>query len=348
MSAIVGAWVLAATSMAIQAPRANPGADAMRYGALVQRYLRDDGDEALREIVTWSPGALIAAVGEVEDDAIRVVLPAAVMLHTEAALYLYEEEGSEEADGQWDCARRLAGLNTWTKEQEAFLRAWYRAAGLLSLGSYGVDNAILLLDRGVLLFPDDPFLAFALGQAYEARGTFRNGRVPSVQPKLSSAAKKDLHTAEGLYRELLNRDPLLWEARLRMGRCIWLDGRAEAALAELERTASGADPARLRYLAHLFIGDLYRRQSRMPEARQEFARAVEIWPDGQTAALGLAETLHTLGERSGAGAALEAAITERGGTPRIDPYHGYHFGDRAEHKRLLEAARDMARAPSAR
>ncbi|HEY7513417.1 MAG TPA: tetratricopeptide repeat protein [Vicinamibacteria bacterium] len=359
MSAVVAAWVLASSAMAIQSPRADPAADALRYGAVVQQYLRGDGDEAIREVLTWNRGALSEAVGFVEEDesgkeglpqtrAVVAAFPAAVMLHTEAALYLNEKDDDEGAGAHWGYARRLAELPPRTKPQEAFLRAWYHAVGLFCLGSFGVDNAIVFLQRGLQRFPDDRPIALALGQAYEARGTYRNGRVPSVQPNLSSDAKKDLRTAESFYRELLSQDPQLWEARLRIGRCAWLGGRPEAALAEFQRTGSEADDARLRYLAHLFTGDLYRRQSLVPEARQEFARAVELWPDGQTAALGLAEALHTLGERTEAGAALQAAIVERAGTPRLDPYHVYHFGYRAEQRRLLEAVRDLARASSNR
>jgi tetratricopeptide (TPR) repeat protein len=357
MSAIVAAWLLAAAT--IQPPKADPAAHAVRYGALVQRYLRGDGGEAVREVLAWDRGDLAEAVGAVSDDEgaldglplVRSVLagfPAAVMLHTEAALYLNEKDDDEGSDAHWGYARRLAELPPRTKEQTAFLRAWYHAVGLFFLGSFGADNAIDFLQRGLRLFPDDRALVLALGQALEARGTFRNGRVPSVQPKLSSDAKKDLRSAESFYRELLSKDPSFWEARLRIGRCAWLGGRNEEALAEFRKSGSEADDARLRYLAHLFTGELYRRQSLVTEARQEFARAVELWPDGQTAALGLAEALHTMGERTQSGAALQAGIVERGGTQRLDPYHMYHFGYRAEHKRLLEAVRDLARSSSAR
>lgn len=121
-----------------------------------------------------------------------------------------------------------------------------------------------------------------------------------------------------------------------------LSGRSDPALVELRQVAATTSDARLRYLAHLFAGDLLRRQSRVLEARQEFDRAVEAWPGGQAAALGLAETLHSLGERAEAASRLESAIGDRNGSAVPDPFRSYHFGDRAEQKRLLEAAKSRA------
>ena len=355
---LVALSVVAATSgpcPSASRAAAPPRTDTAAYAALVEEYVQGDGDAALREIVTWKPEALTEVVGAIATASIaesnasvqaRAVLgafPAAVMLHTEAGLLLNGQEDSEGAALQWRHALRLAELYPLTKKQAAFLRAWYRAFGLFCLSSYGVDNATSLLKRGVQRFPDDLPLALALGQVYEARGTFWQGRVPSVHPDLPPEARKELRTAEALYREVLSRDPLRAEARLRLGRCLSLSDRADLALPELQRCGSSTDDARLRYLALLFAGDLHRRESRLPEARQEFARAVEAWSGGQAAALSLAEALHALGERAEAGSALEAASAERGAPLRPDPFRSYSFGDRAEHRQLLEGVRAMAR-----
>src|SRR5206468_8596428 len=93
------------------------------------------------------------------------------------------------------------------------------------------------------------------------------------------------------------------------------------------------------YLAHLFAGIQLRRQSQWSEAREELTRALEAWPEGQIAALSLAEILHTLGERGEAAATLGGAIEDQGDPKRPDPARVYYLGDRAEQKQLLEAVK---------
>lgn len=239
-------------------------------------------------------------------------------------------------------AQILAELDPTSREQSDFLRAWYRALGSFFLGSYLARDAVALLERGLQRFPDDMGIALALGQACEARGTFAEGQVLSARPELSSDGRNDLLTAERLYRDLLARDPSLAEARLHLGRVLDIDGRSEAALIELRQLGVSSVEARLRYLGHLFAGDLLRRQARLAAAREEFALAGEAWLGGQAASLGLAEALQSLSERAEAASALTAAVEDRE-PARPDPFRSYHFGDRVEQKRRLEAVKAMAR-----
>jgi tetratricopeptide (TPR) repeat protein len=343
-----------AASVADAQPRANPVADAMWYWELVQGYARGDSDDdALEKIVAWEPHVVTGVIAQVEEAshagsnktvqvrAILAAFPAAVMLHTEAGLLLSWQEDSNGAGLQWSYAQRLAELHPSTREQAEFLRAWYQSFGLFCLGSYGVDNATVVLERGVARFPDDERLGLALGTVYEARGMFWRGRVPSLEPNLSSEARRELQRAESLYRDVLVRDPSHGEARLRLGRCLAIREGGETALPELRRVESGTEDARLLYLSRLFAGELLRREGRLPEAHRELSRAVEAWPAGQAAALSLAELLHTMGDRSEAASVLQAAIA---GPESADPFRTYSFGDRAEHKRLLEATRSLAKA----
>jgi tetratricopeptide (TPR) repeat protein len=343
-----------AASVADAQPRANPVADATWYWELVQGYARGDSDDALEKIVAWKPHVVTGVIAQVEDAsqagsnktvqvrAILAAFPAAVMMHAEAGLRLNWQEDQSGAVLQWGHALRLAALPPTSGEQAAFLRAFYHSFGLFCLGSYGVDNATAVLERGVARFPDDVRLVLALGTVYEARGTFWSGRVPSLEPNLSSESRRELQRAESLYRDVLLRDPSQGEARLRLGRCLALREGGETALLELRRVESATDDPRLLYLSRLFAGELFRRDGRLPEAHREFSRAVEAWPAGQAATLSLAELLHTMGDRSEAASALQAAIA--GPPESADPFRSYSFGDRAEHKRLLVAARSLAKA----
>jgi tetratricopeptide (TPR) repeat protein len=273
---------------------------------------------------------------------VRQALPAAIMLHTESGLSLNWLGDSAAAATQWRHAEMLAALEPATPEQAAFLRAWHQALGLYFLGSYAVEEAVDLLGRGLERFPDDAPIALALGQAYEARGTFARGRTLSLQVRPSRDSMRDLRAAEDLLQGLVARDPALAEARLHLGRVLDLTGRSDAALAEFREVAAGGAP-RQRYLAHLFAGELLRRRSRLAEAREEFTQATGAWPGGQAAAIGMSETLHRLGERAAAASTLTEAIEDRGGPPPADPFRTYHFGDRAEQKRLLETVKATVR-----
>ncbi|HXB53817.1 MAG TPA: tetratricopeptide repeat protein [Vicinamibacteria bacterium] len=322
------------------------------YAKLVEEYRHGDSNRAIAEVIDWKPEAVLDAIQEVEKaerpplagGPARDVLasfPAAVMLHTEAGLYLNYRRGV--GPNQWPLAMRLAELKPVTSEQGAFLRAWYHAFGLYLLGSYLHPEAFALLGRGLQRFPDDVSIALALGQASESIGTVpRKGELVFVRPDPSKERKFPLRAAEDIYRSLLARDPLLGEAKLRLGRVLALTGRADLALGELRVVATGND-ARLRYLAHLFSGDILRRGSRLVDARPEFRQALDAWPGGQAAALGLAETLHSLGERAKAASGLTAAIQDNGDSVRSDPFRSYSVGDEAEQRQLLEMVKAMAR-----
>jgi tetratricopeptide (TPR) repeat protein len=323
--------------------RADPLADVIAHVRLVEEYEHGDDDRAIAEIIAWKPDVIAGMIEQVEQKrsagsgatvevrTLLVKFPVAVMLHTEAGLHLNGRGEVAGAGSQWNAAWRFAELLPFTPEQNAFLRAWYHAFGLSLLGSGNADS-LMTLERGRQRFPDDAPIALALARVYEMRGTF-----------VDDVSQYDLRKAEGICRTLLARDPGMAEARLRLGRVLQLRGAPELALPELERVASTAEDARLRYLAHLFTGDLYRRRARLPEAQHEFGKAFEAWPGGQAGALSLAAILHALGERAEAASAVQTAIEDRGELMAPDPYRTYHSGNRAEQKLLLERVKAMVR-----
>jgi tetratricopeptide (TPR) repeat protein len=347
---------LLALSPALSAPAvAAAGTEAVppSYVEVVEQYGNGDRKRAMQEVIAWHADVLArltaqvakarssGARADIQMAAIRGRLPAAVMLHTQAGLYLSWREDGAGAWRQWLAAQALAELPTFAAEQAAFLRAWYHAFGLFFLGSYNLDQSIEVLDRGRRRFPDDVPLALAAGQAYEARGASRAGQVHG-RTGSADVVTPDLDAAERIYRDLLALDPSLGEARLRLGSVVEMTGQPELALTLFRQTAATTPDGRLRYLSHLFAGNLLRHRSRMREAEQEFRLALRAWPAGQAAALSLAETLHAAGERTSAGGVLVPVIAAEGVTPAADPFRTYSFGDRAEHKRLLEMVAERA------
>jgi tetratricopeptide (TPR) repeat protein len=321
------------------------------YRELVYEYRRGEQDRSITAIIGWSDADMARVRGRftavqkspaastTPAAMILAMLPAAVMLHTEAGLYLSWKGDAKAAWRQWSQALAVAEASP-TDSQAGFLRAWYRAFGLFCTGSYIATDAIRVLDLGRARFPDDALIALALAQAYEARGTSLAGS--GAGPGRLQASSADLGAAEGIYRELLSRDPSQAEARLRLGRVLELRGQRDQALAEMGQAAAAPDK-RVQYLSHLFAGDLLRRQSRIPEARQQLAQALAAWPSGQAAALSLAETLHAAGDGEAAAKTLATALGAGASMPTPDPFRTYQCGDRAEHKALLEALTGQAR-----
>jgi tetratricopeptide (TPR) repeat protein len=332
------------------------------YAKMVDEYRSGDRELALSQALDWKPekvwfaisiverlqrGTLPAGTSARSKEAAQLVLaslPAAIMLHTEAGLYLNSQRGGVSFGGGWLWreAIRLAELDPATEDQRVFLRSWYRAFGLFFIGSYLGGDAIELLDRGHNRFPDDAPISLALGQAYEACGHTLDDIV-TVRIGLLTETRHPLHEAEVIYRGLITQDASLGEARLRLGRVLAITGRVEPALEEFQQLVATERDLRLKYLAHLFAGDALRRESRLSDASTEFGRALEACPDGQAAALGLAETQHSLGRRLEATQALTNAIEDRDGRVRSDPFRTYSLGARDEQKRLLESVRDLAR-----
>ncbi len=326
---------------------------AAEYARLVKEYRMGNGDDAIRQLLTWEPALVAAAMRDAalprrEHESGQPIIepgsfPAAIMLHTEAGLRLAYEGKGVEAAFQWFVAERIA-LAPYGLERPAFLRAWYHALGQYFLGSRN-DDAIALLEQGRTQFPDDPSIALSLGPAYEARGTFSGGRMSSAWADRSGDERLSLAKAEGIYRSVLAVDATCTEARLRLGRVLQFNQQPEAGLVELRRvTAAAATPARLRYLAHLFIGDQLLHLGAgadESEAAQELERALQAWPAGQAAALSLARILHSQGRRGEAAQVLEGAITAKA-LDGEDPFRTYHSGDRMQERPLLEKVKAMA------
>jgi tetratricopeptide (TPR) repeat protein len=333
-------------------PHENPSVDIRAYAGWIERYRKGDG-AVLEEVAAQDPRAMGGAIREVEratpndDDGppsargVRAVFPTAVMLHTEAGLFLNWRGDGARAFQQWQHARRLSELAPVTAEQTAFLRAWYGAFGAYFLGSTYLDDASSLLERGAKRFPEDKAIALLRAEVYDAKGVCEEEGAGSDGPRLTPLAGADFATAAALYRELMAGDPPSIEAKLRLGRVLALTGHSDEALVQFREVAARTDVPRLAYLSHLFTGEILRRALRVSKAKDEFVLALHAFPSGQAAALGLAEALHTLGDVGGSAATLATTIGGEESAP-VDPYRTYVFGDHDEQKRRLQELKAMA------
>ncbi|HEX6324659.1 MAG TPA: tetratricopeptide repeat protein [Vicinamibacterales bacterium] len=337
----------------------NMAAVLTRAALLLPAHEPSASDPLFQEAMSnrsWSPaeGEILKAYAE------RVVargysrfLKRAAMLHTDivigrpdAHLTAREGQGHLTHDGQtlgdegrpWHWMLGRAFLHPLPRaRQDADVRLWYQAAANYLWSTRNFTEALPHLHRAVEIFPDDAEVQFMAGVVHEAQGAphlqaaveshrdalpprQRASYVPSVKPAGAENA-----TARAAFLKAVSIDPAHVEARIRLGRALWLDRKYERAAAELKTAASqvaGGD-ARLRYFAQLFLGRAEESLNRVDEARAAYERAAALFPAAQSPRLALSRLEMQQGNRDAAGAHLAILAQPREGD--ADPWWTYHF-----------------------
>ena len=169
------------------------------------------------------------------------------------------------------------------------------------------------------------------------------GFLPSPDPLASSVQQ-----SRWAFARALERNPMLVEARLRLGRIYWVTN--ERARAERELTlalAQGRDQRHffVMHLASLFLGELLEEQGRMDEAIAAFRDAVSVFPHAHTASLALGQALVRVG-RGDEGWAVGRemfGLEGPGVDPAVDPYVMYPAAQSWQGARRLAAMREVIR-----
>jgi tetratricopeptide (TPR) repeat protein len=118
---------------------------------------------------------------------------------------------------------------------------------------------------------------------------------------------------------------------LRLGRVLGLRGRHAEAAAELDRALPSLRDDRLRYYAHLFLGEELAALGRRDAARASYDRAVALFPSAQSARFALSALARRHGDRRTALASIREVL----GLPadessRPDPWWQYHYPVRSD------------------
>jgi len=293
-------------------PRLNLGL----YTDLLRTFLEGDTTRALSGLAQWPPPQIaeVAATLPPGDDGLR---RAALALHTDLAILLWQSARPEEADAQVAIGRALLkGTAT-----SGLHRDW-----LLTLGYYHQANASLakalpFFTECTRLHPGSADAWLGAGTAYEYTAYpdgFGGAKV--TVPPTGAAAE-----AERYYREAVRLDPRLAEARLRLGRVLRLAGAFEEAEGELAAAVDSSEDGYLTALAHLFWGESREARADLAAAIQHYEAALDADRDCQPAAVALSHALHRAERSREAKERLMPALAPTEATRR-SPWREYHLG----------------------
>jgi hypothetical protein len=207
-------------------------------------------------------------------------------------------------------------VRTGDERLQAYCRAWYITALHGSARKFFTDSRDLFRDDPGVLLARGRYLEFWMGpdprHVREAGNYMDWGRyfeffldspewnqeerqawvaweTPWFQTEhgtFGTWARRALET----YREALEADPDLTEARLRLGRVLYLVSRHGDALGEFERTLADArtrGEGGTAYLAALFAGELHEFENRTNEAAASYREAIAICPTCPSAPVAL-------------------------------------------------------------
>ena len=248
-----------------------------------------------------------------------------VMRHTEAALRL-PFDAHDEFWRELDAARRI--VDSLPVSANIYKERWYVLASTALLARTDPLNASRVIDAGRRHFKNNATLKMLEGVVEEMRGHIMNSNlhdVRTITAMTPTPARLRLNYAQACYRDALKLDPHLAEARLRLGRVLYLRNEPRPAQAELETVAATATEPRLAYLAHLFLGAVAQQQNDRDSARRHYEQAIAIAPEHQTAYIALS----FLEDMSGDAARAQRVVAERpmpASRDNDDPWWEYQNG----------------------
>ncbi len=227
-----------------------------------------------------------------------------------------------------------------------FLRPFYLGMARQALWSHCLGESRAWAQAGLKLFPRDGPLIMSVGIASETEAFFTPKpapRTPGVLPSIvrqreteAQRLKSILDTARGEYAAAVATAPDLFEARLRLGRVLWRLGQPEAARPHFEAVIASSAMAGLRYLAHLFLGQIHEDRSGWPEAEQQYRDALDLEPQSERAAVALSHMRLVQGDTESAREILTASLERAQPAAGVDPWVSYLVIQSPEGERILK------------
>lgn len=266
----------------------------------------------------------------------RLPLKAAAMLHLDVDVALRPpnvviEQPPTCSGRHARRASQFAELLALRVDGRDFARRFYLAMAQRAQWDACLDEVFELWGRGGLeRFPDDPELLLVVGSSHEKRARLTDG---NPAPALRDALRF-LEPAAAAARASAT-------AYIHLGRVQWRLDRLEEARRTLEAAVALDGEADDRYLAHLFLGQVHERAGRSDDAAAAFETALEIFPQGQAAAVALAQLRLLRGDTTAARELIDRALARTGG--RFDPHWNYVSRHAAEVEMRFEELREETR-----
>jgi VWFA-related protein len=318
------------------------------YEAAVRAFAHGDRTSASIAIVRAPASQLQHALSSVDARDPRL-LEAAATMHLVLAARALESERYDDMSRQLTSSDAVFQRLRIPEEDPAFVGNWYLASAVMQMNVVDVTAAAALTERGIKggtaaadvrlaqgivletavhlsgvqsVIPCTSCPAASLLRSYGIRGMFRRSLGPEWSDQRQRTAQ--LSEAETAYRQSLEADATMAEARLRLGRTLLLEGNARDARIELEHVVNDAGDARLSYLAHLFLADLFERAKDSDGAIREYSAALLISPSSREAYVGLSNLALLAGDDRRA----RDYVQQWTGRPTatIDPWSAYLRG----------------------
>jgi hypothetical protein len=237
--------------------------------------------------------------------------------------------GTQGGTFHWAIARQLLDAVRPSPAKDDGVRRWYQAtaAFLQSWNEYSEFEPHLR--RAHELLTDDAVLRLYSGTMHEAyaepriQNAFALTKVPARAILPVAMAAREYREAERLFRQAIEINPDLTEARIRLAHVLGIRGRHDEAVQELKRALEQPLPPLLRYYALLFLGREEQILGLRDLARNAFEQAVTLFPGAQSPWLGLSQLARDRGDRLAALRALDLLRLPPNTPARGDPWHIY-------------------------
>jgi hypothetical protein len=232
-----------------------------------------------------------------------------------------QQTGQQESVSHWNMGRRLVdrvrppetkALGTVPDPgSDDTVRLWYLATCGFMARIRQIEPAHF--DRAIELFPDDADILMMAAAVHESfagvrtQAAMRRAKIPRDVSFGVLEEGPELRRSEDLYKRALEANPMLMEARIRLGRVLGRRGRHKEAVAQLQQGALAKDPL-LQYYAHLFLGAELEALGNGADARRSYERATAMQPTAPSALLGLSRVADQTGDRVAARETIERML----------------------------------------
>jgi VWFA-related protein len=279
-----------------------------------------------------------------------VEVQAAALLHLDAAFAEARRGDAGTAARELELGERLSTLIEDPARRSRFQREWALGAAAFYRSRYDAVTARTILERACAATGDDMELLLeraVITETLGSRAFSGSGTRRLSAAEASEVAPGELPKAESLYREVLVAAPGQAEARLRLGRTLFLEGRLPEAIAELDRVLAGRPSPGDAQLAQLFAGAALEASGDPTAALARYEKAGALLPHSRVAAMASARLLARTASEGQARTRLIRLVSRTDeAKPTDEPWWRYRlggFGEDAGFDERMARLRDEVR-----